>query len=201
MANTNDNSLTVASGDFLGFARDPKEKLKTHLMLLVAARAAFYCLLVLIPAISVALAISDLLNDPDRIVSQLHSLDGLVPQEAMDIIVTQAEAVAGLRVASLGLASLAGLALLYRHGPSRDDPVFRWVNGGAGVACVAWIAGFAVFVAPFGTYNQSLGVLAGVVILLFWFWLSTFSVLFGAEWNALVESRGTSGTNRQRTKI
>jgi membrane protein len=44
-------------------------------------------------------------------------------------------------------------------------------------------------VASFGTYNQTYGVLAGVVVLLLWFFLSGLSVLLGALVDAEMEQR------------
>lgn len=88
--------------------------------------------------------------------------------------------------------TLAGLAVLYRYGPSRDQPEFRWASPGAVAACVLWLAGsagFAFYVGNFGSYNESFGTLAGVIVLLMWLWISAFIVLLGAEINAEVEAQ------------
>src|SRR5579864_6537936 len=39
---------------------------------------------------------------------------------------------------------IIGLAVIYRYAPSREEPKWRWVSWGAGVATVLWIVGSAV---------------------------------------------------------
>ncbi|MFY0309848.1 YihY/virulence factor BrkB family protein [Leisingera sp. D0M16] len=92
----------------------------------------------------------------------------------------------------LPLMTMAGLAVLYRFGPSRDKPQLLWASPGAIAACVLWLAGsagFAFYVGNFGSYNESFGALAGVVVLLMWLWISAFIVLLGAEINAEAEAQ------------
>ncbi|MFW8635141.1 YihY/virulence factor BrkB family protein [Cribrihabitans pelagius] len=99
--------------------------------------------------------------------------------------------------AVLVLMTMAGLAVLYRYGPSRDKPEFQWVSAGAIAACVLWIigsAGFAFYVANFGSYNESFGTLAGAVVLLMWFWISAFIILLGAELNSEMEAQTVKDT-------
>lgn len=104
-----------------------------------------------------------------------------------------AETAAGIAIVAIILAlSLVGLAVLYRYGPSRDAPEFRWVSPGAIAACIIWLigsAGFAFYVANFGSYNESFGALGGVVVLLMWLWISAFIVMLGAELNAEMEAQ------------
>ncbi len=91
----------------------------------------------------------------------------------------------------LGL-TLIGLAVLYRYGPSRDAPELQWATPGAIAACVLWLlgsAGFAFYVANFGSYNESFGALGGVVILLMWLWISAYVIILGAELNAEMEAQ------------
>ncbi|MGR3513505.1 MAG: YihY/virulence factor BrkB family protein [Paracoccaceae bacterium] len=85
-----------------------------------------------------------------------------------------------------------GLAVLYRYAPCRRSAKFRWISPGAMLACVLWIiasAGFAFYVGNFATYNETFGALAGVVVLLMWFWISAFTILLGAEFNAEMEAQ------------
>lgn len=103
------------------------------------------------------------------------------------------ETAATVIIVALILAlSMLGLAVLYRYGPSRDAPEFRWVSPGAVAACIIWLigsAGFAFYVANFGAYNESFGALGGVVVLLMWLWISAFIVMLGAELNAEMEAQ------------
>jgi membrane protein len=58
------------------------------------------------------------------------------------------------------------------------------------VAVVLWIAasaGFAFYVASFGSYNETYGALGGVIVFLMWLWITNIAVLFGAELNAELE--------------
>jgi membrane protein len=46
---------------------------------------------------------------------------------------------------------------------------------------------FAVYVRMFATYDQTYGALAGVIVLLMWFYLLSLFVILGAEVNAAIE--------------
>ncbi len=76
---------------------------------LVAAGVAFYGLLALFPAITALIAISGLLIEPNRIVAQLNTLSGLVPDEVLSIVTKQVTTVASSRQDGLGFAVLLGL--------------------------------------------------------------------------------------------
>ena len=85
---------------------------------------------------------------------------------------------------------MPGLAVLYRFGPDRDKPQWRWVSPGASAATVLWIVAsvaFTVYVANFNSYDKTYGSLGGVVILLTWLYLSALMVLLGAVVNAQSE--------------
>ena len=78
-------------------------------------------------------------------------------------------------------------AILYWASPNVRQPGFRWVSPGSLLAVVVWIAasaGFAVYVANFGSYNKTYGALGGVIVFLVWLWISNVAVLLGAEFNA-----------------
>ncbi|MDB2551649.1 YihY/virulence factor BrkB family protein [Paracoccus sp. (in: a-proteobacteria)] len=92
----------------------------------------------------------------------------------------------------LAIMTIIGLAVLYRYGPSRDDAEWQWLTPGAIAACVIWILAsiaFSLYVGNFGSYNQTFGSMAGVIILLMWLWISAFIVLLGAELNAEIEAQ------------
>jgi membrane protein len=103
-----------------------------------------------------------------------------------------------LRWPILALAFMVALAALYRYAPSRSGPRWRWVTPGAVGATVLWIIGsllFSWYVSNFGSYNETYGSLAAVVVLMLWFWVSALIVLLGAEWNAETEHQtGTDTT-------
>ncbi|MFD6162834.1 YihY/virulence factor BrkB family protein [Nocardia sp. NPDC060256] len=87
------------------------------------------------------------------------------------------------------LAVLVSLlfALLYWAAPNAQQPGFRWLSPGSVLAVLLWIAasaGFAVYVANFGSYNKVYGSLGGVAVFLVWLWISNVAVLLGAEFDA-----------------
>jgi membrane protein len=99
----------------------------------------------------------------------------------------------------LVVAVLVALAILYRLGPDRDAPKFRWVTVGAVVATVLWVigsVGFSFYVDNFGSYGKTYGTLAGVVVLLLWLWLSSYAALLGAEVNAEMEQQTIKDTTK-----
>jgi membrane protein len=91
------------------------------------------------------------------------------------------------------------LAIVYRLGPDRDAPRFRWISTGAVVATVIWLIasiGFSVYVETFGNYAKTYGSLAAVVVLMLWLWLTAYAVLLGAEINAEAEQQTVRDTTR-----
>lgn len=98
----------------------------------------------------------------------------------------------------LGFTVLA-VALIYHFGPDRRAAHWRWITPGAAIACVLWIAtsvGFSIYAENFGSYQETFGSLAGVVILLFWLWISAFVVLLGGKINAELEHQTRADTTR-----
>jgi membrane protein len=97
----------------------------------------------------------------------------------------------------LAVLVLLALGVVYRLGPDRANPRWRWVSAGAVVALVLWLlgsVGFSYYVDNFGKYNQTYGALAAVIILLLWLFLSAFAVLLGAEFNAETERQTARDT-------
>jgi len=99
------------------------------------------------------------------------------------------------------LASICTLALamLYRFAPCRRAAKWRWVSPGATVATALWLVsatGFSFYVANFPSYNQTLGLLGSIMLLLTWSYLTAFAVLLGAELNAELERQTVRDTTR-----
>jgi membrane protein len=87
------------------------------------------------------------------------------------------------------IAALLALAfaLLYWAAPNVRHPGFRWLSPGGVPAVLLWVlasAGFAIYVANFGSYDKTYGSLAGVIVFLVWLWISNVAVLLGAELDA-----------------
>ena len=83
-----------------------------------------------------------------------------------------------------------GLAAFYRYGISHPPRVKRRVWPGAFVAIGCWVLfswGFTAYVTRIGQYAVYYGSLATVATLMVWFYLTSLSVLLGAEVNAQLE--------------
>ena len=102
------------------------------------------------------------------------------------------------RFVALGVLMVAGLSLLYRVGPARDlDRDRELIPGGitslitVGAATGTFLLvllswGFGVFVNNFGSYGETYGTLATIVVVLLWLQLMALAVLLGAEVDARV---------------
>jgi membrane protein len=85
------------------------------------------------------------------------------------------------------------VALLYRFSPNARHRGIAWIVPGSLLATALWIlasAGFAAYVANFGSYSNTYGALAGVVVFLIWIWLTNVAVVFGAQFAAELERTG-----------
>jgi membrane protein len=108
-----------------------------------------------------------------------------------------------LRWVLLAVLLVLGLAVLYRYAPDRDQPRWTWVSWGSGIATLLWILasiGFSVYANSFGNYNKTYGALAGVIILMFWLYLTAVIVLVGAELNTEMELQTAKDTTAGPTR-
>ena len=97
-----------------------------------------------------------------------------------------------LRWPMMFLIGAVGIAALFRYGPDRRNARWRWLTPGAVLGCALWVAGtygFSFYAQAFGSYNETFGTLAGVIVLLTWFWLSAFVILIGALLDAEMEAQ------------
>jgi membrane protein len=97
----------------------------------------------------------------------------------------------------LAVMIVAGLAVVYRFAPSRDEPRWRWVSVGSVLAAVLWLAGsvaFSLYVQYSSSYQSTFGSLGAVAILLMWFFLSAYVIVLGAELNAEAEHQTSADT-------
>jgi membrane protein len=97
----------------------------------------------------------------------------------------------------LALVLLAALLVLYRYGPSRDAPRWRWLVIGAAVAVVLWLIGSALlswYLSDFANYTATYGSLGAAIGLMTWMWMSAIIILVGAELNSEIERQAGEGT-------
>lgn len=94
---------------------------------------------------------------------------------------------------AVGLA----LALIYRFGPSREAPRWRWITWGSAAATVLWLGASALFswyAASFGKFNETYGSLGAVIGFMTWLWISAIVILLGAELDAEMEHQTVRDT-------
>jgi membrane protein len=106
-----------------------------------------------------------------------------------------------VRWPALFVALTIALALIYRFGPSRAAPKWRWITWGSALAAALWLAASALFsfyAANFGNFNETYGSLGAVIGFMTWLWISAIVVLLGAELDAEMEHQtardSTTGT-------
>lgn len=85
---------------------------------------------------------------------------------------------------------ILGLAVIYRFGPSKEDPTWQWISPGAVVATLGLLVAsilFSWYAANFANYNETYGSLGAAVATMMWLWIAAIVVLMGAEVNSEVE--------------
>lgn len=90
----------------------------------------------------------------------------------------------------LVLGLLSAFAIVLYLAPDVEQPRWQLVTPGAVAALVGWLvasAGLAVYAANFGSYDKTWGTLSAVIVTLVWLWITSASLLFGAEVNAEVQ--------------
>jgi membrane protein len=82
------------------------------------------------------------------------------------------------------------VAAIYHICPDRPVKHWRWMTPGSVFAVVMWLVvslGFKAYVDNFGNYNKVYGSIAGVIVLMLWFYWSGMVLLLGGEINAEIE--------------
>ncbi len=91
----------------------------------------------------------------------------------------------------VALVLFIALLVLYRYGPSRQAPNWRWLVTGAVAAVVVWLIGSALlswYLSNFANYTATYGSLGAAIGLMTWMWMSAIIVLVGAELNSEIEA-------------
>ena len=89
------------------------------------------------------------------------------------------------------------LAVIYRYGPSREAPQWRWITWGSAMAAILWLgisALFSWYASSFGNFNETYGSLGAVIGFMTWLWISAIVILLGAELNAEMEHQTARDT-------
>jgi len=78
------------------------------------------------------------------------------------------------------------VALMYYFAPDAGQP-FRWITPGGFIAVALWVlasVAFRFYVSNFGSYDETYGSIGAVIVLLLYLYISSITILFGAELNA-----------------
>ena len=84
---------------------------------------------------------------------------------------------------------LFAFALIYYFAPAAKQK-FRWISPGSLLAFVFWLIFsllFSLYASVAGSYNETYGSLAGVIILMLYVYYSALIMLVGAEMNQVIE--------------
>jgi membrane protein len=84
---------------------------------------------------------------------------------------------------------LFAFAVIYYFAPAAEQR-FRWISPGAVLAFAFWLVFsllFSYYAGTFGSYNETYGSLAGVIIFMLYIYYSALIMLVGAEMNQVIE--------------
>lgn len=95
-----------------------------------------------------------------------------------------------IRWPAIVIFMMLALAILYWAGPAIEQ-TFRWISPGAVFATLLWLLatfGFSLYL-RFSNPGSAYGILGGLVVLLFFLYLSSIVLLLGCEVNAVIDKR------------
>jgi membrane protein len=87
------------------------------------------------------------------------------------------------------------IALVYYFAPDVVQE-WTWITPGSVLATLLWVIvslGVRFYVANFGSYTETYGVIGAVMVLMLWFYASGIAILVGAELNAEIEHASPYG--------
>ena len=90
---------------------------------------------------------------------------------------------------------LLSFALTFYVAPDADQS-WEWITPGSFIGTIAFLAVsllFRVYVQNFAHYDKTYGSLGGVMVLLFWFWISSLVLLGAAQINKVIEDASPLG--------
>jgi membrane protein len=103
-----------------------------------------------------------------------------------------------LQAPAAAFFALVAIALVYYLAPAIEQR-WMWVTPGSVFALTAWLAisfGLRMYVDHLGNYNATYGSIAGVILLMLWFYLSGLVLLIGAEINSEIQKAADARARR-----
>ena len=100
--------------------------------------------------------------------------------------------------------SLLAFALIYYFAPDLKEQKWYWITPGSLVATVLWLAAslaFRIYVVNFGSYNETYGVIGGVMVLMLWLYISGLMILVGQSGQANGPVRGRELDHLAQTEL
>ena len=140
--------------------------------------------------LSVRLGLTVLMTVVSAVIAIALVITGPLAEAIGSVIGLGAAAVTAWSIAKwpvIVLLAAVAFSLLYFGAPNVRQPGLRSLLPGALVAVVIWIVasiGFAVYLANFGSYNETYGTLGAVIVLLLWLYIANTAIVFGSLFNA-----------------
>jgi membrane protein len=100
-----------------------------------------------------------------------------------------------LRWPAIALVLIGAVAVVYRYAPNVVVP-WRWILTGSVVFTLGWLVAtglLGLYVSTIGNYGATYGSLAGVIVMMLWFYVTAAMLLLGAEVTAAVAQARTPG--------
>lgn len=156
-----------------------QEKISDDYIGLVAAGIAFYFLLAAFPAIAGLISLYGLMANPYEITEQFQYFERFLPEQAYDILIMQAEKVASSHEGILSLGIVIGLLVAVWSASKGVRALIKGLN-------IAWslherrnvfalgVTGYVLTLAMMVYFIVSLSLVAGVPLVLKYFFFSEF---------------------------
>lgn len=96
------------------------------------------------------------------------------------------------------------LTFTYRFGANDKKMRCKWINFGSALASIIWIIASALlswYAKEFRNYNKTYGSLGAIIILMLWFYLTSYVILLGAEINMVIEQIKADKKNQSLLKV
>jgi len=150
-----------------------KKEIKEDRLSMVSAAMAYFALFALVPAITSMILIYAWISDPSKIAQHFSKLSNVLPTEMQKIISGQLISLANKASGSwiiLLVLYAVFLQAAYRYGPHRTKAKWKWVSTGA------------------------------IVVMMLWFYITSFVILIGGEINAVLEHQTKKDTTIGKNK-